>query len=640
MGLLSPIRILYIEDDQGLARLFQRRLERAGFEVEIASDGAEGLDKCSAGSYDIIFVDQQMPRFTGIEVLRALADRDHSGALVMVTGCGNEKVAVEAMKLGATDYLIKDPGGEFLELIPSVIDHALQKRRLQEAKERAEAETRLAREQWERTFDSVPDLIMILDKGFRIVRVNKSLAARVGVAPSALEGRTCYETVHGTDRPLNGCPHELAIRERKEQALEVVENNLGGEFAVTCTPLFDRDGEVVGAVHVARDITDRKRAQEAMVHKERLKAVGELATGVAHNFNNMLQIITGAVFLARRELDSKDRTEMARQLDTIHECVQFGSETVKRLQRFAGLRADSASQGGAVFDVADTVRQAVDMSRVWWHTIPERDGIAINVTTGLEKGCWFEGQENEIFEVVLNLLKNAVEALPHGGEIKVGTAIDKDESLIQITDNGVGITRKDLHKIFDPFFTTKGFQRTGMGLASAFGIVQRAGGKILVESDEEKGTSFSVRLPLAKKEIPEPVQPTPALPGKYCILLIDDLLLVVTAMKRALSQHGFEVLTARSGQEGLEVFKGRKVDMVLCDLGMPHMNGWEVGKQIRTICETEARSKPPFILVTGWGGQLAETEKIADSGVDRIMEKPVGVPQLVAMINEFRAMAD
>ncbi|MEW6351151.1 MAG: response regulator [Thermodesulfobacteriota bacterium] len=631
-------RILYMEDDRGLARLFQKRLQRAGFDVEIAFSGEEGMRKYDSGCYDIVFVDQQMTGFTGLDVLRALAGSASSPAVVMVTGFGNETLAVEAMKLGAIDYLIKDTSGKFLDLIPSVAEHALEKRRLQQAKEKAEAETRAAKAQWERTFDAVPDLIMILSRDFRVVRANRAMADRLGVSAEELEGRICYELVHATPMPPSACPHALSMRLGTRQEAEVLEANLGGEFAVTCAPLFDERGTLTGSVHVARDVTDRRRAQEAMVHKERFDAISELATGVAHHFNNLLQIVVGSAHLAKGRLEHGDLEAARNRMDAILECARLGSETVKRLQRFAGLRGGSTTQGrGRVFDVSETVQQAVELSRVWWQTIPEKDGISIKVTTVLEPGCWFDGQESEIFEVVLNLLRNAVEALPMGGEIRVDTAVEGNASCIRVTDNGVGIAEADLPRIYDPFFTTKGFHRTGMGLSSAFGVISRCGGTLSVESREGQGTCFTATLPLAASRSEGAHAGYREASGKCCVLLIDDLLPVLTTVERNLQLHGYETLTALSGEDGIELFESNPVDLVICDLGMPHMNGWEVGKRILHICQDRQTAKPPFILLTGWAGQISEEDKIVEAGVDRIVEKPLGINELLEVMGQLRA---
>lgn len=389
--------------------------------------------------------------------------------------------------------------------------------------------------------------------------------------------------------------------------------------------------------HIAsiRDITQRKRAEEAVIQSERLKAVGELATGIAHNFNNLLQVVMGGAQLASMSLEMGDIFSAKADLDRILESTRFGSETVKRLQSFAGLRLDTSTSRGKIFDLSHTVAQAIEMSKVWWKTFAEKKGIAIRMIQNLTRDCSIKGRENEVFEVAVNLIKNAVEALPLGGEIAIETFKLNNQVCFRVTDNGKGIAQENLRKIFEPFFTTKGMQSTGMGLASSYGIVVRNGGEIRAASKEGNGACFTVTFPLAVESIEDSAKEyEKPFDLNLNILIIDDIKPVVKMLKQGLIKYGQTVFCALSGREGLDIFGQSEVDLVICDLGMPEMNGWEVGRRIKQSCERSGIPKIPFILLTGWGGQVEEREKIRESGVDAVVEKPVDIPKLLGIIRE------
>ncbi len=342
MGTSKTLKVLYAEDDPGMARLFQRRLGRAGYEVDVAYDGRRALDMANSGTYDILCVDHQMPGLTGLEMIRLLSAEGSLPPTIMVTGAGNEVIAVEAMKLGANDYIIKDSQSNYLDLLPHVIDQAVRKKLLVEAKERAESalrdtleqlesrvtertaeiseanrrlrdevtrrintEHRLmiarddlenrvrertrelrdinirltaeirervqaecacreAKEEWERTFDAIPDLIAIIDRSFTIRRCNKAMAESLRVSPEDVVGGTCYQAMHETDNPPPFCPHAKMLLEGEEATAEVSETTVGGTFMVTASPIRDESGAIYASVHVARDITDRKETEDAL----------------------------------------------------------------------------------------------------------------------------------------------------------------------------------------------------------------------------------------------------------------------------------------------------------------------------------------------------------------------------------------
>jgi len=357
---------------------------------------------------------------------------------------------------------------------------------------------------------------------------------------------------------------------------------------------------------------------------------------VAHNFNNLLQIVMSAARVAQVNVDSGNLIDAWEKLDQIIHCSNFGAEMVKRLQSFARLRSQSLPSEGTVFDLSETVKQAIEMSTVWWKTLPEKNGLKVEMIPDLNKGCLVRGSESELFEVVVNLVKNATEAMPKGGKMKIQTFVVGGQVVLQVEDTGEGISKEYLTKIFDPFFTTKGYESVGMGLASSYGILLRHGGQISAHSAEGEGTLFTVKLNLASNEVGslEPVSRT-GFHQKLRILIVDDMPMVVTVLEDGLDEFGQTAVAAFSGEQAIRLFRSNPADLVICDLGMPGMNGWAVGARIKALCKERGIPKPPFILLTGWDDPASEQEKMTESGVDRVVAKPVDILKLLQIVQEL-----
>lgn len=409
-----------------------------------------------------------------------------------------------------------------------------------------------------------------------------------------------------------------------------------GHISVRFFIVKDDLGRTVRTYGVNQDITQRKRWEELQIQSARLRAVVDLAGGVAHNFNNLLQIVIGNLELALLELESGNHSHVKEALESVLESSRLGAETVRRLQSFAGIRDHSQRLEKGVFDLSDTVRQALEMSRNWWKSIPDKNGIEVSLDTKLHAGCFVQGEKNEMFEVVVNLIKNASEALPQGGAIDVTTHVEGDYVVLKVRDTGIGMSKETLKRLFNPFFTTKAAAGSGLGLASSRKIIEDVGGEIFVESSKGKGTTFTIRLPLSEQPSKPVVRFARQVSGPTkTVLVIDDMEAILGSLKEGLTHFGHVVFTASSGEEGLAIFNENSIDLIICDLGMPRMNGWEVGRKIRSICDERHTPKTPFILLTGWGGQKTEVEKIGESGVDAVVEKPVNIANILTVIREI-----
>lgn len=484
-------------------------------------------------------------------------------------------------------------------------------------------------------FNAVGDAIFIHDiETGSIVDVNerftkvygysKEEALKLGVSSVSVEeeGYTQEKAIERVKKAAAGQPQSFEWRARTKDGRYLwVEVNL-------------RRVSLEGKERIlamVRDITDKKKAEELLLQSELLEAVAELATGVAHNFNNLLQKILVSGQSALLKLNQGDSKTARSILTEIIESSKDGSETVKRLQSFAQLRSDVTEETDKVFDLTATVRDALEMSELLWRTIAAKNGISISVQADLNESLIILGRSNDLFEVALNLLRNAIEAISLGGFVKVRTFSQDGHAILEVEDNGTGISAEDLPKIFDPFFTTKGFQSTGMGLAGAYGIVSSHGGSISVETEKNSGSKFQVSLPLASTQPQDDSDEflESETDSYLSFLVIDDDEMLLKLFEEALQSLGQNVRIAYSGSEALEIIESEDFDVITCDLGMPHMNGWEVGKRIKALFDKTGRKKPPFILLTGWGGQTSEQDKIIESDVAAVIEKPIDIIELI-----------
>lgn len=402
---------------------------------------------------------------------------------------------------------------------------------------------------------------------------------------------------------------------------------------ILSTPLLDSSGVTVGCQAAVEDYTEQKKAQEVVLQTARFRAIGEMASGVAHNFNNLLQIVMGNSQMALTHLQWNDLSQIHKNLNNIVESTRLGAQTVRRLQDFARTSTESTPVNWKVFDLSRTVAEALEMTQTWWKTAPERDGIAVSVTSRLEP-CLVQGMQNEIFEVVVNLIRNAVEALSGKGEIIVSTRPEGGHAVLEVQDNGIGISQENLDRIFAPFWTTKGLQGTGMGLASSYGIVRRHGGEISVQSKKAEGSVFTVIIPLASRQPSvKTSDPTPSFDFSLNILVADDMEQILETIREVLTSRNQNVLVASSGAEAIEIFECNPIDLVLCDLGMADMNGWQVSDRIEEICRSKGVKRPPFVLLTGWGAEV-NSQSARQSHVDHVIEKPVDLNDLFEVVQE------
>jgi PAS domain S-box-containing protein len=523
--------------------------------------------------------------------------------------------------------LVRDADGNAIEILGSLIDLTEQRR--------AEETLRQSEARYRSLVESSPVGMMSFDSRAEITGFNAAVLSILRVPASQVGGPLDLFSLV----PLA----EAGISEAILHCLESGQPT-SGEFEykskenrMVCTklhvvPIRDTTRRITGAHAFVQDISDQKRAEELIVRSERLKVLGQISGGVGHTFSNLLQIVSGNANIALTNLDLEEYEGIRFNLEQILKSTRSATEAVRWLQQFARERPHRAAVRPEVFDLADSVLEAVEVCKLWSKGELERKKIAISYEIDLAKECWVEAVPDQLAWVVLNLIKNAVEALPSGGRIKVKTQITDDQVVLTVQDNGVGIRSQDIRNITTAFWTSKE-AHAGMGLSFNCGILRQHSGTMGVKRMKPRGTTFTVRLPY----IQDPSQKRQALAQEaikrgFRILFIDDDEAVVKIFENGFSGLGQTLYPALSGREGLSILEETEIDAVVCDLAMAGMNGWEVGRAVSEMYLKKGASRPPFIMLTGWAAQLPEDEMLAHPEVDRIVQKPIKIAALLDIV--------
>ncbi len=375
-----------------------------------------------------------------------------------------------------------------------------------------------------------------------------------------------------------------------------------------------------------------RTAQHAAIKQERLSALGTMAAGIAHDFNNALTMILGHSDLMMSGV--KDRAEDSPELvhvRAITAAAQDAAQIVRRLREFH--RPDEGEETRVTLQLNQIVEQAITMTRPKWMDEPRTRGKEIGVQTDLGELPPLAGDPAELREMLTNLVFNAADAMPEGGTLRLQTNLDDGELCLRVSDTGTGMDEETRRRCLEPFFTTKGEKGTGLGLSAVYGIIQRHGGMMEIESERGKGTTFCIRLPAAPPEPETPAQAGDAAPkevdGILRILVVDDLPIIRDVLQAQLVEDGHQVETAGDGKEALEALDKGCFDLMITDQSMPGMTGEQLAQRVKQHCP-----KTAVILLTGFGGDTAETRDTAP-GVDMVLGKPATSVELRRAIGQF-----
>ncbi|HNT77859.1 MAG TPA: response regulator [Anaerolineae bacterium] len=626
----GPLRVLILEDEAFDAELEIATLEEAGYvcQWERVETRAEFLTRLDAPNYDIILADYNLPAFDGLTALQLLLERDLNLPFVLVSGTLGEETAIESLKAGATDYVLKS----HLTRLGPVVKRAL--REYEERRQRQQAEEEQGRlllqvqEQAQRVrqiMDTVPEGVIFLDNENRAVLANPLGQRDLATLADAKMGDTL---THMGDKRLT----ELLTSLSQGSWHEI--NVAGRIFQIIARPIEVGPADN-GWVLVIRDMTHQRETERRIQQQERLAAVGQLAAGIAHDFNNiMASIVLYAQMTARTEgLPARVQERM----ETINRQAQHATRLIQQILDFSR----QATLKRRSLDLLLLLKEQVKLLE---RTLPE--DIKIELVYDRDEYI-VDADPTRMQQVMMNLALNARDAMPNGGqllfkvkrmavgpgespvlpEIEAGTWIQ-----LSVSDTGTGIPPSVLPHIFDPFFTTKApGEGSGLGLAQVHGIVGQHGGRVNVDTQVDKGTTFTIYLPalLANPVEAPKLQLFPSTVGKgELVLVVEDEATVRSALVESLNLLKYQVLEAANAREALMILEAHhdEIALVLSDVVMPEMGGIALFHALK-----QKGSSVPMVLLTGH--LLDKTlDDLYAQGLSAWLPKPPSFEQLAQVV--------
>jgi signal transduction histidine kinase len=644
---MQQLRILINEDTPADADLLEYAIRKAG--IDFVSTRVETRDAFLAAlrefTPDVIISDYSLPTFDGMQALELAKEHVPFTPFIIATGALNEETAVECLKAGADDYVLKDHLvriGPAIEAALSKNNALLEKQRAEQRLISSEQEYRAGEEKYRQLsqeyntlLDAIPDTILLQSPGLEIVWANRAARDNFRDTLSGSEELHCFKLMHETSAPHENCPVLECFRTGLP-AKSVI--SVRGEltFEVRAVPVRNESGDLVNVIEICRDITEMKKLEQQLFHAQKMEAVGQLAGGIAHDFNNIITALIGYGNLVQMKMADDDPS--LHYLDQMLTTAERAAELTQGLLAFSRKNEPNLQP----MNVNDIIRTSEKfLARVI--------GEDVNIRSTIEEDPLIAViDHSQVEQVLMNLATNARDAMPGGGTLSITTSryeIDRDfvkrngygepgwYVRIDVSDTGMGMGEKTRSRIFEPFFTTKEQGKgTGLGLSIVYGIIKEHGGNISVASSEGQGTTFSIYLPLReeslhkdKKEfIPAP-EPTG---GSETILIAEDDDWVREMTAKFLRDFGYTVMEAADGEEAVEKLAGAKdrISLLILDVLMPKKGGREVFEAARSL-----RPDIKVLFNSGYPLDVLQSKGLLEADVQYYL-KPIAPRELLSRV--------
>ena len=590
-----PRTVLIIDDHQGLIALIQRCLSREGYYTAVAYSGEQALSWLSTNQADLLLLDLRLADMHGEELLLRLKLRNYHIPFIVITGQGDERLAVKMMKQGARDYFIKD--SSLTSLLPAIVKQTFEQIQQEHHLAQVEEALHTAQKLSAITLASIEEGVFTSDRHGHITYMNRMAEEMTNI--SFLEARGCpiEEVVRFTDYPLaSKASHPVyqVLDHGKPLhpiAHHIIQSASTGERPVifSASPIQGKEGHMLGVVLILRDMTEHLQLEQELLKASKLESLSLLAGGIAHDFNNLLTAILGNLSISRNWAHSRENLD------------EFLSEAEQ-----ASLRAKSLTQqlltfakGGSPLKKPLNIRSLVMETATF-----ALRGSSTRCDFDLPEHLWAaQGDEGQISQVIHNLVLNAHQAMPDGGDLTIrSTNIELSVEAItrlalatpgpylkiEFIDQGVGIPTAILPKIFDPYFSTKP-HGSGLGLSTAYSVVKNHHGTIIVSSDQGEGATFTLYLPAQIQHATRLDDPATLARGAGKILVMDDEPSIRALVHQMLGFLGYEVHCVSDGQEAIRLYEeamnaNQPFSAVILDLTVPgRMGGKETLSRMKKL---------------------------------------------------------
>ena len=632
-------KILIVDDNRLLRKFLSTHLERAGHEVRAAEDGFAALDVLSEFVPDVMFVDLFMPKIDGDRLCQIVRSKDElKDCYLVILSAGIAETGKDYTKIGANACIAKGSFSNMAKNVLAAVNDSDTPDQTDEPGPIIGLDSVYSRQLTKELISRNQHLETILEsmtEGFlevfsdRVVYANEAAVNMLEVnlenllyayPPDLFEGKTkqhVEKLINVQKSPVSNKNNTFDLHSRK----------------VTIRS-FPVEGETATTILILSDVTEQKRLEEKLQQAKKMEAVGTLAGGVAHDFNNLLMGVQGNISLMM--LDLKQGDPHFEEVASIERCVDSAAKLTKQLLGFA--------RGGKYVVKATSLNDMIRKLKGMF----ERTNKHIIFHETFQDDLWsVEVDQGQIEQVIMNLIMNACQAMPQKGELRVVTEnVNLDQQFVKsfdvdpgnyvkisVVDTGFGMDSLVQSRIFEPFFTTKDVgEGSGMGLASAFGIVKNHKGIIECRSAKGKGSTFNVYLPVSRQESAQIAGSNGELrKGSETILLVDDEDIIINVDRKLLKQLGYKVLIAKNGTTALKIFKARHqtIDLVLLDIIMPDIGGDKVYAEMKRV-------KPDVKVLVSSGYSIDwQARKMLENGCSGFIQKPFKMSQLAFQIREI-----
>ena len=629
----NPIRILHLEDSVEDAEIIAEKLSAEGMPCRIArvesrKSFIDAIDHKVDGQWDIILADQSLPSFDGISALKIARETCPDVPFIIISGALGEELAVEALKSGATDYILKDR----LARLPLAVRRAVQERDVSQERKRSEALLNLRT----KALESAANGIAITDREGTIIWANAACASLTGYALTEILGQNprLFKSGRHDEAFYRGL--WTTIRQGRVWQGEIINQRKDGTLYtedMTITPVRDSQGEITSFIAVKQDITARKELEEQSAEAKRMESIGRLAGGVAHDFNNMLTVIQGYCAM----LTDGTGLSAAVCAREIRQAADHASELTRQLLMFSRrqvLRSRVLKLDEVVANIAGMARYLIG------------ENVELVVASGDALGS-VNADPVQVEQIIMNLVVNARDAMPQGGRLMIETTnvsfkerVQKDGRqiapgsyvMLTISDNGQGMTEEVRAHLFEPFFTTKDKSKgRGMGLASVYGVIKQSGGNITVESAAGKGSTFSIYFPQVDEK-PEALKPQAVkqVGGRETavVMLVEDERALRSLARTVLESAGYTVLEYGDPAEALDKFTQSSpssrdaIDLLLTDVLMPQMSGIALAERMLRV-----QQRIKVLYMSGYSDEILQQQGMEASAA--LIPKPFTPSELL-----------
>jgi PAS domain S-box-containing protein len=629
-------RILVVDDDSDIRRALTTVLQQAGFEPHPAQNGEEAIAAGESWRPHLVLCDYMMPKVDGRGVLAWFRKHRPDTPVIILTAFGSDDLAVELMRSGAYDYF---PKPLEMRTLAARCRSALEKfslRRISRQFEEMLEAVRRSELRYRALVEHAADAVLVLGRDGQILEANRRAEEMLGRPRTGIAGQALSDLVSEERRESVRAQIQGVFSGRAIPGDETVLRGADGREIWANYSLSRVEGEGV-ALALLRDVTHQKQIEQQLRESQKIEAVGRLAGGVAHDFNNVLAVILGCAGFLIEELAGEP--DLRRDVEEIAKAGQRAATLTRQLLAFSRkqvLQPEELDLNVVVTDMEKMLRRLI--------------GEHINLFTVRAEGLGLvKADPGQLTQVIMNLVVNARDAMPDGGLLTLRTAnveLDGTEEpaalarrgsyvLLEVRDTGCGMSEQVQAHIFEPFFTTKPKDKgTGLGLATVYGIVAQSGGHIAVESEVGMGTTFRIYLPrIEGAALANPLaalRPS-ASAGSGTVLVVEDDGMVMSLVRRILEAAGYSVIEARHGPEALSLCDAHAgaIDLVLTDVVLPGMSGRDVALRVR-----ERRPDAKLLYMSGYTDDIIVRHGALEPGT-HFIQKPFTAPQLTGKVRDL-----